>query len=298
MRKIYFNKEDISLDDGVLFGRGAFETILVKDEPIFFEEHIKRLNNAIEVLKIGEKIDGKELLDEIKKYKIKNKALKIVVTPKNIVLMERDITYKDDDYKKGFKLKLSKVIRNSTSLLTYIKSINYIENLMENQKAKEEGYNEVIFLNENGFLTECSTANIFMVKNNIIYTPKLECGLLNGILRKFVVNNFKVIEKEITLEELLESEEVFITNSLIGIMKVTLIHVESYVNYNICKRSNSHYTENINYERNDIGYKNSDYDKNNINIKKRYYKNYKVTNDIILKYRLYVEKSGGEKYDE
>lgn len=282
MRKIYFNKENIEIDEGVLFGRGAFETILVKNKPIFFSNHIKRLNNAIEVLSIGEKIDENELLDEIKKYEIKNKALKILVTPKNIVIIERDINYKDEDYKKGFKLKLSKVIRNSTSILTYVKSTNYIENLMENQRAKKEGYNEVIFLNEKGFVTECSTANIFMVKSGVIYTPKLECGLLNGILRDFVINNFSVIEKEITLEELLESDEIFITNSLVGIMKVTLISDNRYVN---CKG-----------DKKSIKHKNNSYDNNNSenNTGNRYYQNHNITNEIISKYREYVKESGGK----
>ena len=282
MRKIYFNKENIEIDEGVLFGRGAFETILVKNKPIFFSNHIKRLNNAIEVLSIGEKIDENELLDEIKKYEIKNKALKILVTPKNIVITERDINYKDEDYKKGFKLKLSKVIRNSTSILTYVKSTNYIENLMENQRAKKEGYNEVIFLNEQGFVTECSTANIFMVKSGVIYTPKLECGLLNGILRDFVINNFSVIEKEITLEELLESDEIFITNSLLGIMKVTLIFDNRYVNCNSDKKS-------IKHKNNSYDNRNSENDTGN-----RYYQNHNITNEIISKYREYVKESGGK----
>ena len=285
MRKIYFNKENIEIDEGVLFGRGAFETILVKNKPIFFSNHIKRLNNAIEVLSIGEKIDENELLDEIKKYEIKNKALKILVTPKNIVIIERDINYKDEDYKKGFKLKLSKVIRNSTSILTYVKSTNYIENLMENQRAKKEGYNEVIFLNEQGFVTECSTANIFMVKSGVIYTPKLECGLLNGILRDFVINNFSVIEKEITLEELLESDEIFITNSLLGIMKVTLIFDNRYVNCNSDKKS-------IKHKNNSYDNRNSENDTGN-----RYYEKHNITNEIISKYREYVKESGGKKHD-
>ncbi|MBU3106263.1 aminotransferase class IV [Clostridium gasigenes] len=245
MRNIYFNEENITLDEGLLFGRGAFETILVKEEPILFSQHIKRLNNAIEVLKIGEKIEEKELLNKIKEYEIKDKAVKILVTQRNIIILEREINYKDEDYKKGFKLKLSKVIRNSTSSLTYIKSINYIENLMENQKAKEEGYNEVIFLNEKGFVTEGSTSNIFIIKKGIIYTPKVECGLLNGILRSFIINNFTVIEKEITLKELIESDEIFITNSLVGIMKVTSIKENSYIENNITKKIISKYKEYI-----------------------------------------------------
>ncbi|MBB6713767.1 aminotransferase class IV [Clostridium gasigenes] len=245
MRNIYFNEENITLDEGLLFGRGAFETILVKEEPILFSQHIKRLNKAIEVLKIGEKIEEKELLNKIKEYEIKYKAVKILVTQRNIIILEREINYKDEDYKKGFKLKLSKVIRNSTSSLTYIKSINYIENLMENQKAKEEGYNEVIFLNEKGFVTEGSTSNIFIIKKGIIYTPKVECGLLNGILRSFIINNFTVIEKKITLKELLESDEIFITNSLVGIMKVTSIKENSYIENNITKKIISKYKEYI-----------------------------------------------------
>lgn len=236
MRNIYFNEENITLDEGVLFGRGAFETIFVKEEPIFFEKHIERLNNAISVLNIGEKIDGKVIYDKIKDFKIRNEAFKIVVTEKNIILSKRHITYKNEDYKNGFKLKISNVIRNSTSFLTYIKSINYIENLIENQKAKEIGYNEVIFLNEKGLVTEGSTSNIFMVKDSVIYTPKVECGLLNGILRMFIIGKFTVIEKEITLEELLECDEVFITNSLVGIMKVTSINEKSYNKDNITKK--------------------------------------------------------------
>lgn len=235
MRKMYYNEENITLDEGILFGRGVFETILVKEEPIFLKEHISRLNNAILSLNIGEKINLDELLFKIKELKIKNKALKIVVTEKNIVLLEREINYKAEDYKKGFKLKVSSVIRNSTSFLTYIKSTNYIENLIENQKVRKIGYNEVIFLNEKGFLTEGSTCNIFIVKDKVIYTPKIECGLLNGIIRLFVLDRFKVIEKEITLNELLESDEVFITNSLVGIMKVTVVNEKNYNKHNITK---------------------------------------------------------------
>lgn len=262
MRNIYYNEKNVELDDGLIFGRGVFETILVKEKPILFLEHINRLNNAIEVLKIGDKVDRIELLHKIKELKIRDKGLKILVTKKNIIISERDIPYKKDDYIRGFKVKLSNVIRNSTSLLTYVKSINYIENLIENEKAKEEGYNEVIFLNENGFVTEGSTSNIFSVKDGIIYTPKIECGLLNGILRGFIIDNFNVIEREMKLKELLESDEVFITNSLVGIMKVTSINGNLYIENNIANNDNI-------------------YMKNNI------------TEKIIAKYKEYIEENGG-----
>lgn len=234
MREIIFERNNINLDEGVLFGRGAFETILIKEKPIFLSEHMARLNKAIDILKIGESIDEIVILSKIEEYKMVNKALKVLVTEKNIILLERNIIYTKEDYNIGFKLKLSSVIRNSTSMLTYIKSTNYIENLIENQKAKENGYNEVIFLNENGFLTEGSTSNIFIVKNGKITTPGVPSGLLDGILRKFVINNFDVIEKEVTLSELLESDEVFITNSIVGIMKVVSFENRVYCEDNIC----------------------------------------------------------------
>ena len=245
MRKVLHKHEKLILDEGVFFGRGVFETILVKEKPIFFDEHIERLNQGIEVLEIGEKVDKSILKIEIDKLNLKNKALKVVVTPKNLILIDKEIPYSDEDYKKGFKLKLSKVIRNSTSPLTYIKSINYMDNLLENKKAKKEGYNEVIFINEDAFITEGSTSNIFIVKENNIYTPKIECGLLNGTIRKYILKNTNCIEKEFTIEELLNSDEVFITNSLLGIMRVISIEEKIFNKHSITDYIRRKYTKDV-----------------------------------------------------
>ncbi|MBX7371415.1 aminotransferase class IV [Clostridium chauvoei] len=245
MREILHKHEKLSLDEGVFFGRGVFETILVKEKPIFFDEHIERLNQGIEVLEIGEKVDKSILKIEIHKLNLKNKALKVLVTPKNLILIDKEIPYSDEDYKKGFKLKLSKVIRNSTSPLTYIKSINYMDNLLENKKAKKEGYNEVIFINEDAFITEGSTSNIFIVKENNIYTPKIECGLLNGTIRKYILKNTNCIEKEFTIEELLNSDEVFITNSLLGIMRVISIEEKIFNKHSITDYIRRKYTKDV-----------------------------------------------------
>ncbi|ATD55473.1 aminotransferase class IV [Clostridium chauvoei] len=245
MREILHKHEKLSLDEGVFFGRGVFETILVKEKPIFFDEHIERLNQGIEVLEIGEKVDKSILKIEIDKLNLKNKALKVLVTPKNLILIDKEIPYSDEDYKKGFKLKLSKVIRNSTSPLTYIKSINYMDNLLENKKAKKEGYNEVIFINEDAFITEGSTSNIFIVKENNIYTPKIECGLLNGTIRKYILKNTNCIEKEFTIEELLNSDEVFITNSLLGIMRVISIEEKIFNKHSITDYIRRKYTKDV-----------------------------------------------------
>lgn len=236
MREIFYNKDYVNADDGVFFARGVFETILVKKEPIFLKEHMQRLNKGIKELLIGEEVSLELIQSEIEKRNIKDTVLKIIVTPKNIILKTRDFPYKEEDYLNGFKVSVSDVLRNSTSKLNYIKSINYIENLIENQNAKRQGYNEVLFLNEKGLIAEGSTSNIFIVKNNRVFTPKVSAGLLDGVVRRFIIQNFSVIECELSLKDILESEEVFLTNSLLGVMPVSKIQE---VNFNIINNTNN-----------------------------------------------------------
>ena len=223
MRKVIYDNDSISIDSGVFFGRGIFETILVKEIPIFLEEHIKRLNKSIIELELGELIAIEDVIHFINQHNIKNKALKITVTEKNLIYSVREIKYKDNDYEKGFKVGISKVLRNSTSRIVAFKTLNYLENIIEYEVCQRKELNESIFFNEQGNLCEGCTTNIFIIKDKIIYTPSIKCGLLPGIVRQWVINNFDVIEKRITKEELLNSDEVFLTNSLVGVIKVSNI---------------------------------------------------------------------------
>ncbi|MBE6054728.1 MAG: 4-amino-4-deoxychorismate lyase [Clostridium sartagoforme] len=233
MRKIIFNNEIIQLDNGYFFGRGVFETILVTDKPIFLKEHISRLNNGIDILRLGDKILIEDVLNIINKYSIKNCVLKIAVSEKNLVLEKRDNKYKSGDYLKGFSLKVSEISRNTKSKLTYIKSINYLENILEREEAIKRGYDEVLFLNENGLVAEGSISNIFVVKENKIFTPRVKCGLLPGIVRDFVIKEFKAIEGEITLEDLFNADELFITNSILGIMGISKLEEKIFIDNKI-----------------------------------------------------------------
>lgn len=223
MRAIVYNSDKILLDEGTFFGQGVFETILCLDKPLFLEEHLNRLQQGMNFLGL-EPLEEEKLIKFLESINIKNKVLKILVTPKNIVITEREIPYGSDDYTKGMTLRISEVRRNSTSKLTKIKWSGYIENILEKKESMKRGYNDALFLNEKGFVTETSCANIFSIKDGHIFTPKIEDGLLGGIIREWIINNFNVIEKSITLDELCNSDEIFITNSLMGIMKVTRIN--------------------------------------------------------------------------
>lgn len=222
-----YEEDKVLLDEGSFFGKSVFETILYLNKPVFLEEHLKRLKEGMSVLNLAPLEEG-ELKAFLKKLQIKNKALKIMVTPLNIVITKRDIPYTKEDFNKGMNLTLSSVIRNSTSRLTSIKSTCYIENILEKQKAKSEGFDDALFINEKGYLAETSCSNIFIVKNNRILTPKSDNGLLRGIIREWIMKNFVVEECNLTYYDLKDAEEVFITNSLMGVMKVNKIDKFTY----------------------------------------------------------------------
>ncbi|MDP3014321.1 MAG: aminotransferase class IV, partial [Candidatus Subteraquimicrobiales bacterium] len=111
--------------------------------------------------------------------------------------------------------------------LTFLKSLNFLPNVLARGKAEEENALEAIFV-KNGKATEGTVSNIFVVKNREIRTPPLENGILPGITRAFVLKLIKDLgmfseEKSIKKEELLKADEVFLTNSVMEIMPVKTI---------------------------------------------------------------------------
>ena len=94
-------------------------------------------------------------------------------------------------------------------------------------------------------MCEGCTSNIFMIKDKIIYTPDIRNGLLPGIIRKWIIDNFEVIEKNITKEELLNSDELFFTNSLVGVIKCAKIGNKNF-NCKITQEIKEQYEKAIN----------------------------------------------------
>ena len=228
----------IELDDGYSFGLGLFETILLyKGKPVFLDEHLARINKSI--VDLGLNIDKLER-DEVFQY-LNNKnileyeVLKIVLSEKNRLFLKREYTYTEKDYQKGFSLNISKVRRNENSIFTFHKTLNYGDNILEKRKSKKLGYDEPIFLNSKNQITEGATSNIFMIVQDKIYTPKLSCGLLNGIVRQYIISNYDVIESEIDLEFLNNADEIFLTNSLFGIMPVNNLEKKVFKSQEISK---------------------------------------------------------------
>ena len=242
----------IELDEGYSFGLGLFETILLyKGKPVFLDEHLARINKSITNLELKiEKLEKDEVFQYLNKNKniLEYEVLKIVLSEKNRLFLKREYTYTEKGYQRAFSLNISKVRRNETSIFTFHKTLNYGDNILEKRKSKKLGYDETIFLNSKNQITEGATSNIFVVVEDKIYTPKLSCGLLNGIVRQYIISNYDVIESEIDLEFLNNADEIFLTNSLFGIMPVNNLEKKVFKSQEISKtilQNYKKYLENI-----------------------------------------------------
>jgi 4-amino-4-deoxychorismate lyase len=240
---------NVILDSGFYYGRGLFETMLVKDVPLFLKEHLARINQGLASIGIEKEITEGEVMAAANRLRCNNCVLKLVVTEKNTLFISRKNDYTLEKYNRGFKVKISSVKRNESSQLTYLKSLNYLENILEREKCIDEGYDEVLFFNTEGKLAEGSASNVFFIKNKKIYTPSAECGLLDGIVRKFIMNNFDVIEGRFGRSDLTDADSVFLTNSIMGVMKVSNIHDKSFSECEITKKIIKVYEEKLNQKK-------------------------------------------------
>lgn len=235
-------REIKNIPDGFLYGYGLFETVKIENKkPLNLEKHFKGLSSSAKILNINmdlNDIQFKNLfLNEINLHIENNYILRISVVKDNnstkYFFNKRENVYDFKSYENGFKLKISSIKRDRNSTIIYHKTLNYMENILEISKAKDNGYNEVLFFNQEGYLCEGAISNIFLIKDKIVYTPNLKNGLLNGIMRNEVIeklnnNNIEVRESDIDIKFLLNSDEVFITNSIVGIMKVIQIENKKF----------------------------------------------------------------------
>ena len=212
-------------DEGYYFGLGAFETIAVEQgKPVFLEAHYARLQRALEFFHLS--VELEEIQKNVqralaeKQIQTGRKVLKVAVSQKNITVSTRENKYQEKDYTEGFTASYAKVKRNETSPFTYHKTFNYGDCILEKRRAMAAGIQEPVFLNTRGEIAEGATSNVFFVKEGQIIAPPLSCGMLPGIMRQYLYENYEIQEQIILPEQVAEFQEMFLTNSLLGIMPV------------------------------------------------------------------------------
>jgi branched-chain amino acid aminotransferase len=118
--------------------------------------------------------------------------------------------------------------RHAASPLAGVKTTSWLNNVWHLAEAQKAGWTEVLLLNERGEATECTSANIFCVKDGAIYTPPLSSGCLEGVTRSVLLEiapqaGVSMCEKTVTLADLHAADEVFITStnrSLLGVSEI------------------------------------------------------------------------------
>ena len=232
---------DIS-DRGLLLGDGVFDTMLYQNNELtYYNDHYKRLKTAAKLLSFNFNLTNKQLkniiTNLIKKNNFQNKQIAIRTNITRGVSkrgLDFDKSHKVGIYiklnlipkslfMKSIKLGIANIRRNSTSPISQNKTLNYLDNVIEKNRAAKNGYEDAIFLNINEKVSCTTTSNIFYVQKNKIYTPPLKDGVLNGVMREQFLKKKIATTQTTSLNNLLKSDYIFLTNSVFGIRPVKTI---------------------------------------------------------------------------
>jgi len=248
----FVKKEDAKVsvfDHGLLYGDGVFEGIRSYDCLVFkLRAHIDRLYASAQgiSLKIPMQKKGMEkaIIDTLKANKLKDAYIRVVVTrgegdlgldPRNcrhatvFIITDKIALYPAELYHKGLKIVTVPTRRNIPEALNpQIKSLNYLNNILGKIEAINAGVPEALMLDQNGFVTECTGDNIFMIKDDVVVTPPVSVGVLNGITRGAVLEvaaktGLKTCERMLTRFELYVADEMFLTGTAAELIPVVMI---------------------------------------------------------------------------
>ena len=238
-----------ALNAGFLYGFGLFETLRsYQGKPFLLDRHLERLFSSAQTLGLKATLSEEEIakatLRLLEINDLSDAYIKIVLSKKeeaspsthseepsdsDLLIIVRELqVYPPDLYDQGMKTVVVDIRQNEGSPLPHLKSLNFLNNILAREEARQKGADEGIMLNNQGLVAEGTMSNLFMVKRETIATPALETGLLPGITRVVVMElaqdiGHPVQERKIFLSELLEAEECFLTNSLMEIMPVSSV---------------------------------------------------------------------------
>lgn len=236
-------------DHGVLYGDGVFEGIRAYSGRIFkCKEHIDRIFAAAKAIMLEIPLSKKELtevvLETCRRNNLKDGYIRLVVTrgkgdlglspancPKATVfcIAASIKLYPEEMYTKGMPIITSSQRRNKATIVDpQVKSLNYLNNILAKIEANRAGVPEALMLNHDGIVAECTGDNIFIVKDNVIYTPPIHIGILDGITRRAVMElasgmGYQVEEKEFTLFNVYNADECFLTGTAAEAIPVTMV---------------------------------------------------------------------------
>ena len=241
---------------GFKFGDGLFETMKSINGHIYFiDEHFARLWQGLQVLqfKIPRHITPDLLQAEILallKKNCHNKIARIRLTMFRAEGGLYDVINHTPHYliqtwelpdetgtwnSNGLVLGIYPDVKKSCDILSNLKNNNFLPYAMAALQAKKQKWNDAVLLNTAGRICDTTIANIFLIKDEVIFTPALQEGCVAGVMRKNMIKllttgNYKIIEGKLSIDDLMNADEVFLTNSIYNLRWVQRIGDKKYAN--------------------------------------------------------------------
>ena len=226
-------------DHGLLYGDGIFEGIRAYNGRVFqLKEHIDRLFCSAKAILLDIPMSHGEVMKAVvetcRQNGIRDGYIRLLVTrgigtlglnpnrckdPSIIIIADKIQLYAPELYEKGMEIITVPTTRNLHSALNpAIKSLNYLNNILAKMEANIAGCEEAVMLNAEGFVSECTGDNIFIVKAGRVFTPPLSAGALHGITRGVVMDlareeGVSVAEPNLTRYDLFNADECFLTGT-------------------------------------------------------------------------------------
>lgn len=245
----YYGKDDAKisvLDHGLLYGDGVFEGIRVYNSRVFrLSEHVDRLYASAKAIALNIPMNEKEMREAVAATVRTNNTqdgyIRLIVTRgrgslgldpgscerATVIIIVGDIQlYPEEYYRAGIKLVTASTRRVPPECLDpRIKSLNYLNNILAKMEARAAGALEAVMLNTQGFVTECTADNIFIVKGGRLLTPHPAQGALHGITMRTVSEiaknrGLECAESAVTQYDLYAADECFITGTGAEVMPV------------------------------------------------------------------------------
>jgi branched-chain amino acid aminotransferase len=236
-------------DHGLLYGDGIFEGIRAYNGRVFqLPEHVDRLFASAKAILLAIPLSRAEMVRAVvetcRRNNIRDGYVRLVVTrgvgtlglnPNRckkgsvIIIAGKIQLYPEEFYQKGMEIVTVPTVRNLHSALNpAIKSLNYLNNILAKIEANNAGVEEAVMLNAEGFVSECTGDNLFMVKAGELLTPPLSAGALYGITRRVVMElaeeeGCRVSEPNLTRYDLFNADECFLTGTGAEIVPVVKI---------------------------------------------------------------------------
>lgn len=239
---------------GLRFGDGLFETIKsINGQLELLDEHLARLWKGMQILQFNipkhftpDRLQH-ELQDLLKKNgHEKNARIRLTVfrgdgglydeidhKPNYLIqtwaLADETGTWNSN----GLVLGIYTDVKKSFDVLSNLKHNNFLPYVMAALSAKKEKWNDAILLNTDGRLCDATIANIFLIKDEVVYTPALQEACIAGIMRRYIINgltaaDYKVVESQLTIADLEDADEVFLSNSIYNMRWVGTIGDKRY----------------------------------------------------------------------